>query len=121
MRGSILQSKFEEWEQEVGKLGGQTKTGYSLRFKHRTDDLIEEAALFKQEDKLVKMVTKGKFTVEVPSASGQFTVDKQWQLKANPEARAAQEEYDRRDRMYLEKNRQQRMLKNRAMEQKFKI
>jgi len=48
-------------------------------------------------------------------------VDKQWQWKANPEARAAQVEYEERDRKYLEKNRKQRQLKNMAMDSKYKM
>ena len=64
---------------------------------------------------------KGKYKVDMRTSAGQWMADKEWQRKANPEARAAELRYMEMDRKYLEKNRKQRQLKNMAMEQQYKM
>lgn len=50
-----------------------------------------------------------------------WLLDKEWQRKANPEARAEEKRREDFDRKVLEKRRYGRVLKNMAMEQTYKI
>ncbi len=57
-------------------------------------------------------MTKGRFnevTINTPATN--FSRDKRWLLKANPQAKAAESKYIARDKYLLEKRRFQRILK----------
>ena len=70
---------------------------------------------------LDRLKTKGRFAGPVQTSAGHWIVDKEWQLKANPVARAAEKERDALDHKLLVKRRDGRILKNQALEQQFKI
>lgn len=68
----------------------------------------------------IKSKTKGKFPISVETEGDRWRKDKQWQAKANPVARDAEAKWNQNDLKLLEKRRNQRILKNSAMESSWK-
>ncbi|CDW83295.1 UNKNOWN [Stylonychia lemnae] len=102
------------------QLEQKSKVGSTLMYKFKTEQAILDK-LEEQQDEIEKKKTKGRFQVQLPNTSDIWRIDRQWQMKSNP--LAAQEEIrrDTIDRKILEKRRNQRVLKNLAMEQQYKI
>ena len=67
------------------------------------------------------MNTKGRFYVKIPNTSDMWRIDKQWYNKSNPYAANEEQRIEAIDKKILDKRRNQRVLKNLAMEQQFKI
>eukprot|EP00345_Euplotes_harpa_P005108 CAMPEP_0168328154 /NCGR_PEP_ID=MMETSP0213-20121227/6316_1 /TAXON_ID=151035 /ORGANISM="Euplotes harpa, Strain FSP1.4" /LENGTH=87 /DNA_ID=CAMNT_0008331179 /DNA_START=929 /DNA_END=1189 /DNA_ORIENTATION=+ len=67
-----------------------------------------------------KSKTKGKFPVNIQTEGDRWKTEKVWQAKANPIARDAEIKWNQNDLKLLEKRRQQRILKNMAMESMWK-
>ena len=64
----------------------------------------------------IKSKTKGKYPINIQTEGDRWRKDKQWQAKANPIARDAENKWNQNDLKLLEKRRNQRVLKNLAME-----
>ena len=116
----MLDEYDEEPPTEFENLLGKTKTGTMQKFKVDSDKAILDS-LFAKTQVLDKSKTKGRFHVEVRTSAVHWIVDKEWQRKANPIARNAEDRMLDLDKKILNKRRHQRILKNTAMEQQYKI
>jgi len=65
---------------------------------------------------LDRLKTKGRFAGPIETSAGHWIIDKEWQLKANPEFREAEKKRELLDKKLLEKRRNGRILKNMALE-----
>lgn len=67
-------------------------------------------------EKQIRSCTKGRFQVPIKTSSDHFVVDKAWERKANEDAFKEHKRRELWDKNMLEKKRNQKLLKDRLIE-----
>ncbi|CDW78161.1 UNKNOWN [Stylonychia lemnae] len=100
-------------------VSNKTKTQYMMSIEHQQKELHEKGYI-PDPEKPIRSNTKGRFNMPIKTPSELFVVDKLWERKANP---VSFEEFKKReiwDKKMLEKKRNQKMLKDKLIEDQMK-